>query len=57
MKVPDVLISGDHGRVEQWRREQARLRTAQRRPELLMKRGAAAAQRQRTESRELRSEN
>ena len=26
--VPDVLLSGDHGRVEQWRREQSRLRSA-----------------------------
>jgi tRNA (guanine37-N1)-methyltransferase len=24
--VPDVLLSGDHGRVEAWRREQSRLR-------------------------------
>ena len=27
MKVPEVLQSGDHGAIEQWRREQARLRT------------------------------
>jgi tRNA (guanine-N1)-methyltransferase len=26
--VPDVLLSGDHGRIEQWRREQSRERTA-----------------------------
>jgi tRNA (guanine37-N1)-methyltransferase len=26
--VPDVLLSGDHGRVEEWRREQSRLRSA-----------------------------
>jgi tRNA (guanine37-N1)-methyltransferase len=25
-KVPDVLLSGDHGRVHEWRREQSRLR-------------------------------
>jgi tRNA (guanine37-N1)-methyltransferase len=35
MKVPDVLLSGNHARIEQWRREQARLRTSQRRPDLL----------------------
>ena len=35
MKVPEVLQSGDHGAIEQWRREQARLRTEQRRPDLL----------------------
>jgi tRNA (guanine37-N1)-methyltransferase len=33
--VPDVLLSGHHGRVAQWRREQSRRRTAQRRPDLL----------------------
>jgi tRNA (guanine37-N1)-methyltransferase len=27
--VPDVLLSGDHGRIERWRREQSRARTAQ----------------------------
>jgi tRNA (guanine37-N1)-methyltransferase len=25
--VPDVLLSGDHGKIEEWRREQSRLRT------------------------------
>ena len=25
--VPDVLLSGDHGRIEQWRRSQSRVRT------------------------------
>jgi tRNA (guanine37-N1)-methyltransferase len=34
-EVPDVLVSGDHGRIERWRREQGLLRTAQRRPDLL----------------------
>jgi tRNA (guanine37-N1)-methyltransferase len=33
--VPEVLLSGDHGAVERWRREQARHRTADRRPDLL----------------------
>jgi tRNA (guanine37-N1)-methyltransferase len=35
MKVPDVLLSGNHGEVEKWRREQARKRTKERRPDLL----------------------
>lgn len=35
MKVPDVLLSGHHRNIEQWRREQALIRTAQRRPDLL----------------------
>src|SRR5256714_11232860 len=26
-RVPDVLLSGDHGRIDEWRREQSRLRT------------------------------
>jgi len=33
--VPDVLRSGDHGAIARWRREQALLRTARRRPDLL----------------------
>lgn len=33
--VPEVLVSGDHARIERWRREQALLRTWQRRPDLL----------------------
>lgn len=34
-RVPDILLSGDHGRIARWRREQALLRTFQRRPDLL----------------------
>lgn len=34
MKVPDVLLSGNHAQIERWRKEQARLRTATRRPDL-----------------------
>ena len=32
--VPEVLLSGDHGRVEEWRRREATSRTAGRRPDL-----------------------
>ncbi len=35
MKVPEVLLSGNHAQIAQWRAEQARLRTAERRPDLL----------------------
>jgi tRNA (guanine37-N1)-methyltransferase len=35
MGVPEVLLSGDHEKIKQWRQEQARLRTRQRRPDLL----------------------
>ncbi len=34
MKVPDVLLSGNHAKIEQWREEQSLKRTFQRRPDL-----------------------
>jgi tRNA (guanine37-N1)-methyltransferase len=35
MKVPEVLLSGDHGAIRRWRRHEAIARTLERRPELL----------------------
>ena len=35
MDVPAVLLSGDHGKVDVWRRQQSLLRTKQLRPDLL----------------------
>jgi tRNA (guanine37-N1)-methyltransferase len=35
MKVPDVLLSGNHAKIEKWRREQALERTKKHRPDLL----------------------
>ena len=35
MKVPDVLISGHHGNIEKWKREQSLLMTAKYRPDML----------------------
>lgn len=35
LSVPDVLLSGDHGRIASWRHEQRLQRTAARRPDLL----------------------
>jgi tRNA (guanine37-N1)-methyltransferase len=35
MKVPDILLSGDHAKIEQWRRRQAIERTKRWRPDLL----------------------
>jgi tRNA (guanine37-N1)-methyltransferase len=35
LDVPEILRSGDHGRIARWRREQALARTARRRPDLL----------------------
>ena len=34
-EVPEVLLSGNHGRITRWRREQSLLRTLERRPDLL----------------------
>ena len=34
MKVPEVLLSGDHGKIAQWRKAQAETRTRDRRPDL-----------------------
>ena len=42
MAVPDVLLSGNHQYIEQWRRQQALERTQERRPDLLP--GTAAAE-------------
>lgn len=34
-KVPDILLSGNHSKIEQWRHEQSIARTKERRPDLL----------------------
>ena len=36
-QVPPILLSGDHAKVDAWRREQSLIRTAERRPDLLEK--------------------
>ncbi len=35
LQVPELLLSGDHGRIATWRRQQSLLRTLRRRPDLL----------------------
>ncbi len=40
LEVPDVLLSGNHGQVAAWRREQSEQRTHRRRPDLLEDRAA-----------------
>src|SRR5207253_1405323 len=40
LRVPDVLLSGDHAKIAQWRREQAVARTRERRPDLLTRQKA-----------------
>jgi tRNA (guanine37-N1)-methyltransferase len=37
LTVPDILLSGDHARVAQWRREQSLRRTWERRPDMLVR--------------------
>lgn len=37
MKVPDVLLNGDHAEIARWREERALERTARRRPDLIEK--------------------
>ncbi|NWG08274.1 MAG: tRNA (guanosine(37)-N1)-methyltransferase TrmD [Chloroflexi bacterium] len=36
-KIPDVLASGNHARIDEWRREQALIRTFRKRPDMLEK--------------------
>ena len=38
-EVPEVLLSGDHQAIEQWRREEALRRTWERRPDLISRAG------------------
>lgn len=42
--VPEVLRSGDHGRIARWRRAQALARTIERRPDLIEARGGLTAE-------------
>ena len=35
LKVPDVLLSGHHAKIEEWKKEQALQRTRENRPDLL----------------------
>ena len=42
--VPEVLLSGDHGRVARWRRAQSLARTIERRPDLIEARGGLSAE-------------
>ena len=38
MRVPEVLLSGDHQKIDEWRKAEALKRTARRRPDLLKRR-------------------
>lgn len=48
--VPEVLVSGDHGAVDRWRRREALVRTARRRPDLLALADLSAEERRWLES-------
>lgn len=37
MKVPDVLLSGNHAKIDEWRHKESLKRTFERRPDLLEK--------------------
>ena len=34
LEIPDILLSGDHGRIAKWRRERSERLTRERRPDL-----------------------
>jgi tRNA (guanine37-N1)-methyltransferase len=44
-RVPDVLLSGDHGRIRRWRRKEALRATLARRPDLIAKAALSAEDR------------
>ena len=49
-EVPEILLSGDHGKIAKWRREQSLLRTLERRPDLLEEAKLSEADREFLES-------
>ncbi len=54
-RVPAVLLSGNHQKVDEWRRQQAIVRTAERRPDLLAR--AALSEKEIKWLREYQKEN
>jgi tRNA (guanine37-N1)-methyltransferase len=57
-RVPEILLSGDHARIEAWRREQALVRTLRRRPDLFSSASLEESERVRIEQLvEERAEN
>ena len=38
MRVPEILLGGDHGKIRAWRENEARRRTERRRPGLIPRR-------------------
>lgn len=56
-KVPDILQSGNHAKIEQWRREQSLLRTFNKRPDMLEKADLSEADKKLVESLKSNVEN
>ncbi len=56
-KVPDVLLSGDHAKIDKWRREQALSRTYHKRPDMLEKAELSEADKKFVENLKSRSDN
>ncbi len=44
MEVPEILLNGHHAKIQAWRQEQARLKTAMNRPDLLTENAESGAQ-------------
>lgn len=44
LRVPEVLLSGHHGKIKEWRHQQALQRTAERRPDLLARKALSDAE-------------
>ena len=49
LRVPEVLLTGDHARIEQWRKQEAERLTRERRPELLTRSQESEARSQETD--------
>src|SRR5512147_3138397 len=56
-KVPDVLLSGDHAKIDKWRREQALARTYRKRPDMLEKAELSEADKKLIESLNSKTDN
>lgn len=56
VSVPEVLVSGDHREIARWRRHQAILRTAERRPDLLDREALSDKETEEPETRALTPE-
>ena len=56
-QVPDVLMSGDHAKIDRWRLDRSLERTAQRRPDIVARIARSSADQLSTRDREILAEN